>query len=36
MMYYIGVTLKVLLAEMAGVAAMTGVLYVYWNALKNR
>lgn len=36
MMYYIGVTLKVLLVELSGVAAMTGVLYVYWNTLKNR
>lgn len=36
MAYYIGVMLKVLLVELAGVAAMTGVLYVYWNALKDR
>ena len=25
--------LKVLLAELAGVALMTGILYVYWNTL---
>lgn len=36
MAYYIGVMLKVLLIELAGVAAMTCVLYVYWNALKDR
>lgn len=36
MMYYIGVALSVLLAELAGVAAVAGVMWVYWNALKNR
>ena len=24
---------KALLAEMAGVAVLTGVLYIYWNAM---
>lgn len=36
MMYLLGVTLKALLVNFAGVAAMTGIMYVYWNALKNR
>lgn len=36
MIYYIGIVLKVLLAELAGVAAVAGVLYVYWNALKTK
>lgn len=36
MLYYIAVALKVLLAELAGVAVMTGILYVYWNVLKNK
>jgi len=35
MMYYVGITLGVLFAEFAGVAAMTGILYVYWNKLTN-
>jgi len=36
MMYYVGVTLETLLVELAGVAAMTGIVYVYWNALTNK
>lgn len=37
MMYYVEVTLGVLLAEAAFVAAMTGILYIYWNAVtKNK
>lgn len=37
MMYYVGVTLVVLLVELVGVASMTGVMYVYWNLLaKNK
>ena len=35
-MNYIVITLLVLLAELAGVAATTGVLYVYWNTMKKR
>jgi len=35
MMYYIGVTLGALLVELAGVATMTGILFVYWNKLTN-
>jgi len=33
MMYYVGATLGVLLVELTGVAVMTGILYVYWNAM---
>jgi len=37
MMYYVGVTLGALLIELAGVAAMTGIMYAYWNVFtKNR
>lgn len=33
MMTLVATGLKVLLAELAGVALMTGILYVYWNTL---
>jgi len=33
MMLYISIALKALFVELAGVAVMTGVLYVYWNAM---
>lgn len=36
MMNYVMITLQVLLVELAGVAAMAGILYVYWNVLTNR
>jgi len=36
-MYYIGVTLEVLLVELAGVAAIAGIMYGYWNVMtKNK
>lgn len=36
MINYVMITLQVLLAELVGVAIFTGVLYIYWNALKDR
>lgn len=36
MMHYIGVTLGVLLVELTGVAAMTGVMHVYWKLLAKK
>lgn len=30
-MYYVGITLLVLLIELAGVGVLTGILYLYWN-----
>jgi len=36
MMSYVMTTLRVLLAELAGVGVVTGVLYIYWNALAGK
>lgn len=36
MMTLIGTGILVLLAEMAGVAVMTGILYVYWNVMTRQ
>lgn len=37
MMTLVVAGLQVLLVELAGVAALTGILYVYWNVMtKNR
>lgn len=33
MMALVVTGIKVLLAELAGVAVMTGILYVYWNIM---
>ena len=33
MMALVVTGIKVLLAELAGVAVMTGILYVYWNTM---
>jgi len=36
MISFVVSTLQVLLVELAGVAAVTGVLYVYWKLLAER
>lgn len=34
-MYYFLVFVKVLLAELSGVAILTGLLYIYWNVMNR-
>lgn len=36
MMNYVLITIRVLLVELVGVAAVAGALYIYWNALTDR
>lgn len=35
-MNYILTTIQVLFAELAGVAVLTGILYVYWKSMTNK
>ena len=35
-MNFILTTVKVLMAELAGIGALTGILYLYWNIMIKR
>jgi len=36
MMQYVMITIQALLAEVAGVAILAGILYVYWNTMTKK